>query len=333
MADNPYGLGPGAAMADTLQNILASKRAEQRQAMIDEISKSNALANQRNIDSEIATRADNAQTNKLNRQSMVDERAQKIAQSKQAQDRLNDLSGWASEQWSDDPTIQQANEFMSNFPEKAPGIQEELLKRAMAKDKEPKMVPGYSRGPKGELIPMNKPMPKGAAGPPEPYMVKEGTNPDNLPNPPQPTAAMFPNYQFKDEIDPKTQQPTGRVIALDSKSGKAIRVIAPEGTDGIGLHPPSKSNDVFSKALTAYLHAPKGPDAVSQQQRKALGEVTISAIPNPEDQQAVRSILGDKNASAMKAEDLVSSGALEPSLTDPDHVNRVVKYLKAIRAF
>lgn len=59
---------PGSAMAGQLQQILTSKRLEARQAMLDEL-------NRRNTESEMAARADNAATNKANREALASDRA------------------------------------------------------------------------------------------------------------------------------------------------------------------------------------------------------------------------------------------------------------------
>src|SRR6266851_1432224 len=67
---------PGSAVAGQLQNILTSQRLEKRQAMIDEI-------NRRNIESEMATREQNAKNMEgyraMNAKSLEEDRASRAA--------------------------------------------------------------------------------------------------------------------------------------------------------------------------------------------------------------------------------------------------------------
>lgn len=66
--DSYITMTPGSAVAGQLQQILTSKRLEARQAMLDDL-------NRRNVESEMATRADNAATNKAYRENMEADRS------------------------------------------------------------------------------------------------------------------------------------------------------------------------------------------------------------------------------------------------------------------
>ncbi len=72
--DSYTTLTPGSAVAGQLQQILASKRLEARQAMMDEITR-------RNVESEIQTRADTVETNRASREATEEWRKAQAAKS------------------------------------------------------------------------------------------------------------------------------------------------------------------------------------------------------------------------------------------------------------
>ena len=204
MADNPYGLGPGAAVADTLQSILANRRASERQVMIDQLS-------QKKVDADIATAQDNAATNKVYREGQAENLLSQKQARESASTRLEALANYAKQQQSDDPNINAMWGMIAADPSRGEQLAQALLSREMSK---PKMVPGYSVDAKGKLIPMTTPMGLNESGPPAPYMVKEGTEPSPLhypPNPSQPNAATATQLFQRNEPDPTDPKKTNQV--------------------------------------------------------------------------------------------------------------------------
>lgn len=86
--------GPGASMANNLQQILAQRRQQAQQELVNKLNQDKFGLESRNVDSEIATRADNAATNKVARDATASGIAQTVADKKAAQDRFKASSDY-----------------------------------------------------------------------------------------------------------------------------------------------------------------------------------------------------------------------------------------------
>jgi len=94
--------GPGAAMANNLQAILAQQRAAKQQDLINQLNQNKFGLEQQNVNSQIADRNENTATNRAIRESTIAKQAQETAGLKSKQeDDANVISGMAG--WMADP--------------------------------------------------------------------------------------------------------------------------------------------------------------------------------------------------------------------------------------
>lgn len=95
--------GPGAAMANNLQSILAMQRAQKQQDLINSLNQNKFNLDQQNVQSEIASRADTNATNKTIRDAQAAAANQTVADKKARDDRFKASSDYLKNTYFNSP--------------------------------------------------------------------------------------------------------------------------------------------------------------------------------------------------------------------------------------
>ena len=346
---NPNMTTPGSAVADTLQAILADKRAEARQIMLDEL-------NRRNTESEMTARQEQADTNKMYREAYKAQRDQNIATSKATQDRLRAVSTWAAAQNPDnDEELKTAFQFIQQDPERGEQLLQAILARKLSNDAKSKknMVPGYYFDPKTQsLKPLMKDLPAPLVGQ-EPYMVTEGSQPHfetmsgmTGPQGPQPQPFLVPEpdpnnpgkfiqvaHWFGGQFgytpnDKNRMFPTPVPIVGPRDPNAPPPVTPPQDLHRVtGIANTKVPGFYDTAALEAYQSALKsaGPNAAAA--RASTRSVLVNSIKDPSVRMDLQQILSHPEGRKKTADELVAAGVLSGT---PDHIAMVKEILDAI---
>lgn len=188
-------LGPGASIANTLQGILAQRRAEAQQSLINQLT-------QQKQNAEISHWQNEDAYNKDAREALAEQRHFTVEDRKAKQTQLLNNSGydWDHAYDSDDPVIQDAMISKAQHPEKAESLDAIILNRRLAleaqKEKEqyePEMWMDDVTKKSGYVL--------GADG--KQHLVKKGTATHHIPRAAETAPATKAPVLKQEGVDPK----------------------------------------------------------------------------------------------------------------------------------
>lgn len=121
--------GPGASVANTLQAILAQRRQQRQEELVNQISQQRANTEQQNVESEIQNRQDVAATNKAYREGLIADREDKANERQRDQDRLNSIAAYAQTQHPEDQVEDQMWRIIEHDPNRYEQLSQAILTR------------------------------------------------------------------------------------------------------------------------------------------------------------------------------------------------------------
>lgn len=313
---------PGSAVADTLQQILAQRRAEAHSNLMEEIAKQNS-------DSEAQYRLDQASTNKMYREGLVSDRKDKERERQQTESRLGEAAKFATSQLATetDPFMKSMWGYIAANPERSEQFLAQIMARKEAQNKP--LVPAY-RLPYGKsqaeavMVPGAPPLIGN-----QPLMVPQG-DPRELihdaqPNqPPSPGSSigfevvndkgeknffMVPAHQVGMPTPPPGWKFTGMRVGVDNPP--KLDLTSPYG---------AKEYQEYQAAIKG-----SGPNAAAS--RSSARANFIRSIRDPQVLSDINTILGDPIGRTKTYDELLKSGNLTGP---PDYLEKMRVVLGAI---
>lgn len=257
---SPETMTPGSAVADGLQEILANRRAQAQQDLVDKLIQDKFGLDQQNVQSEIASRADNNATNKTIRDANAAASAQTVADKQAKQDRFKASSDYLTNTYFNSPefaALPPESKLVWQLAAKDPdqlekAIAMKMTPQAKADEYEPEnwfddvtKKTGQVLGPDGK-----------------PHLVKKGSASHYITRP-QETAPPLPQQRIKSvgvdqdnneifsygEKDPKTNIP---ILYKSDPNGAGLLpytgVVKPSGgaqTSGPGMIPTGEATRLW----------------------------------------------------------------------------------------
>lgn len=323
MASNDiYSMTPGSAVADTLQQILSKQQSDKRQAILDEVGA-------RNVASEISARDDNAATNKANRESQAQTRAEQTTDRANSQARLKDLKIFASQQYPDDPIEANMWRAIEADPERGMPMYQAWMTHKLTNDSKVKpLVPArIIHYGKSNAEPVMEP-----ATPPlmgnQPVMVPQG-DPRELLHEAQPNNPASPGAGFPMEV---VNDKTGQKSFFIAPSHAAGMQVAPNGWHFTGMRSGTENPNKPPVQLYSQQSVNNLTSAVKANPRTAATAVHafVGQLTDPGIKWDVQEFLNDPQLKAAGVE--AAASAMTPPATDhPPTPEEIQEYRNKFR--
>lgn len=320
---------------NVLESILASKRADKRQAMLDDLAR-------QNVQSEMKAREEQADTNKMYRGGLIEDR--------QAKQQRATAFATAFRTFKDSPDYkampveqQRAYDLAATLGADSPIAHELIGRMAMPPKKEqPEGGNIFSMDREGNPFDTGVWMPKGSTLRQEPAT-------------PQPNAASLPQLWYNMEQDPndpkKTVQVPYMMTATDFQSflnkykaehrppvgppqpGVTVPPVAtPQARRGnLPVTPVQKPVVPYDKtAYNTYQAALRSASPNASPARVSARSAFLNTLTDPEVKKDVLAIIAHPRLKTMTSEQLIQTGVLQNTPTDPNHIPKVKEILDLI---
>lgn len=329
MAQDYLTMTPGSAVASTIQDILETKRKESRQAMLDELQR-------QNVTSEMKTREDQAATNKEYREGLISDRKGKEADRNKTQQRFQALSDYASQQYPNDPTENQMWRVMEQDPERGEQLFATLMSKKLGETDKHPWEPVFHTDRSGNTWDTGVTAPTGAhfTNEPAPQQPNASTLPSlyqiERPNPADPAKPLTVPMWLTPGQQIEQGKPLSRPPVGPTQPGQAP--VVPQVRKGNEPAPtaPKPTTAYNAQAYGMYQAALRSGSPNAAPARLSARQAFVNTITDPAVKQDIIQILQHPQLKKMTSDQLIQSGALTNTESDPQHREKVKAILDLI---